>query len=291
MDITIKHLEHRYGVGTPFEATALRDVNLFVASGTFLAVIGHTGSGKSTLVQHMNGLLKPTAGSITMGGRTLRAGEKAKHLKPLRQQVGMVFQYPEHQLFEETVEKDLCFGPMNFGSSERVAKQMAREMLAMVGLDENLLGVSPFDLSGGQKRRVAIAGVLAMEPQVLILDEPTAGLDPRGQREIMEMFLRLHREKQLTTLLVTHNMEDVAAYADDVLVMNKGTPYLRKSPQALFSSPEPLQEVGLDIPRTIRFVLRLEEKFGVSLPKDRFDIDGVSALVRDLLGKERARLE
>lgn len=287
MDITIRQLEHRYGVGTPFEATALSDVNLFVASGTYLALIGHTGSGKSTLVQHLNGLLKPTAGSITVGNRTIRADEKAKHLKPLRKQIGMVFQYPEHQLFEETVEKDICFGPMNFGTRERAAKQKAKEVLAMVGLDEHLLGVSPFDLSGGQMRRVAIAGVLAMEPEVLVLDEPTAGLDPRGQREMMEMFSRLHHEEKLTTLLVTHNMEDVAAYADEVLVMNEGTPYMKGSPKELFADPQKLQEVGLDVPETVHFIMRLEERFGLSLPKDRFSVDSVAALVKDLIQKER----
>lgn len=287
MDITIRQLEHRYGVGTPFAATALKDVNLFVDSGTFLAVVGHTGSGKSTLVQHLNGLLKPTSGSVTIGERTIRAGQKAKHLKSLRQQVGMVFQYPEHQLFEETVEKDICFGPLNFGVEEGAAQQKAREVAAMVGLDERFLGMSPFDLSGGQKRRAAIAGVLALEPSVLILDEPTAGLDPRGQREMMTMFARLHREKQLTTLLVTHNMADVAAYADDVLVMHEGTTFMRTTPQALFADPQQLQALGLDIPETAHFIMQLEDRFGRTLSKDRFSVEGVVALVKDLLQKER----
>lgn len=285
MDITIKQLEHRYGVGTPFEHTALKDVNLSVASGTFLALIGHTGSGKSTLIQHFNGLLKPTAGTITIGGRTIRSDEKAKHLKPLRKKVGMVFQYPEHQLFEETVEKDICFGPMNFGTSIGSAKRKTKEVLAMVGLDERLLSVSPFDLSGGQMRRAAIAGVLAMEPEVLILDEPTAGLDPRGQREIMDMFYRLHHEKQLTTFLVTHSMEDVAAYADKIVVMNKGTVYLEGTPEELFADPERLQAVDLDIPETIRFIMRLEKTFGVKLPKGCFSVDDAAALVKEVMQK------
>lgn len=283
MDITIKHLAHRYGVGTPFEATALRDVNVDIPSHTFLAVIGHTGSGKSTLVQHMDGLLKPTAGSLRVGEHTIRAGEKASGLRQLRKQVGMVFQYPEHQLFEETVGKDIAFGPRNFGASEEEIREKTKEAITRVGLDEGFLEVSPFDLSGGQKRRVAIAGVLAMDPEVLILDEPTAGLDPRGQHEIMTLFASLHEKKQLTTLLVTHNMDDVATYCDDVLVMNEGRPYLRGTPQELFADPVSLQEVGLDIPESVRVIRLLEQKFGVTLPKDRFSVDGVAALAREVL--------
>ncbi|HET7578399.1 MAG TPA: energy-coupling factor ABC transporter ATP-binding protein [Bacillales bacterium] len=290
MDITIKQLEHRYGVGTPFEHLALKGVDLSVSSGTFLAMIGHTGSGKSTLIQHLNGLLKPTAGSITIGDITIRAGEKKKHLKALRQKVGMVFQYPEHQLFEETVEKDIAFGPMNFGDSEETARRKAHEAIKRVGLSEDLLGRSPFDLSGGQMRRVAIAGVLAMEPEMLVLDEPTAGLDPRGQHEIMDMFLRLHRERGLTTVLVTHSMEDVAAYADSVVVMNGGSVYLKGTPQEVFSEPERLQRVGLDVPETVQFIQALERKFGQQLPKDSFSLDEVTALVKELVdGEEEDR--
>lgn len=285
MDITIRELEHRYGVGTPFERLALKGIDLTIRSGSFVALIGHTGSGKSTLIQHMNGLLKPTAGSITIGDRTIRAGEKAKHLKALRQKVGMVFQYPEHQLFEETVEKDICFGPMNFGASESIAKEKARKAASMVGLDETLLGKSPFDLSGGQMRRVAIAGVLAMDPKILILDEPTAGLDPRGRYEMMDMFLRLHREKQLTTVLVSHSMEDVAAYADEVIAMKDGTIFLKGTPSEVFSQPERLQEIGLDVPETVKFVQRLERKFGRTLPKDVFTLEGVAEVVKDLVRK------
>lgn len=286
MDITIKQLGHRYGVGTPFEHTALTDVNLQVPSGTYLALIGHTGSGKSTLIQHINGLLKPSSGSITVGDVTIRAGEKPKQLKALRKKVGMVFQYPEHQLFEETVEKDICYGPMNFGMTEETAKQKAREVIAMVGLNESFLLKSPFDLSGGQMRRVAIAGVLAMEPGVLILDEPTAGLDPRGQREMMEMFYRLHREKKLTTILVSHSMEDVATYADRVVAMKDGTVYLEGTPQEIFAQPERVQQVGLDVPETIRFTQKLEKKFGQTLPKDRFSVDRVVDLVKQLVKGE-----
>ncbi|HEX6922466.1 MAG TPA: energy-coupling factor ABC transporter ATP-binding protein [Bacillales bacterium] len=286
MDISIEQLEHCYGVNTPFEHIALKGVNLFIPSGTFLALIGHTGSGKSTLIQHMNGLLKPTGGSITIGDIAIRAGEKAKKLKPLRQKVGMVFQYPEHQLFDETVEKDICFGPMNFGVTENEAKRRARETVEMVGLGQEILLKSPFDLSGGQMRRAAIAGVLAMEPEVLILDEPTAGLDPRGRQEIMEMFVRLHREKGLTTVFVSHSMEDVAAYADQVVAMNDGTVYLKGTPREVFSQPEQLQSVGLDVPETVQFVQRLEKKFGVQLPKDCFSVKEVAGLVQQLVGRE-----
>lgn len=287
MDIAIRQLAHRYGVGTPFEHLALKDIDLTIPSGTFVALIGHTGSGKSTLIQHMNGLLKPTSGSITVGDRTIHAGEKAKHLKALRQKVGMVFQYPEHQLFEETVEKDICFGPMNFGATEEAARQKARTAAAMVGLNEELLTKSPFDLSGGQMRRVAIAGVLAMEPEALILDEPTAGLDPRGQHEMMEMFLRLHREKGLTTVLVSHSMEDVARYADEVIVMKDGTVFLKGTPSEVFSQPDRLQEIGLDVPETVRFIQLLEKKFGIALPKDIFTLEAATDVVKELIGEGR----
>ncbi|HEU5139027.1 MAG TPA: energy-coupling factor ABC transporter ATP-binding protein [Bacillales bacterium] len=286
MEIKVEQLEHRYGVDTPFEHLALKGVDLRVPSGTFLSLIGPTGSGKSTLIQHMNGLLKPTAGSITIGDLTIRAGEKAKHLKALRQKVGMVFQYPEHQLFEETVEKDICFGPMNFGADEKTARKRAHEALEMVGLGKEILSKSPFDLSGGQMRRVAIAGVLAMKPEALILDEPTAGLDPRGQREMMEMFVRLHREKGMTIVLVSHSMEDVAAYSDKVVAMKDGLIYLQGTPEEVFSQPEPLQRVGLDVPQTVQFIQRLEDRFGVTLPKDRFSVEKVAELVKQLVHKE-----
>lgn len=285
MDITIKNLEHRYGSGTPFERTALSNINLSIPSGSYVSFIGHTGSGKSTLIQHLNGLLKPSSGSVTVGDRTIRANEKPKHLKALRKKVGMVFQYPEHQLFEETVEKDICFGPINFGVSEEAAKRRAREILPLVGLDETILRKSPFDLSGGQMRRVAIAGVLAMDPEVLILDEPTAGLDPRGQLEVMDMFYRLHKEKCLTTLLVTHSMEDAAAYADKIFVMENGGLLMNGTPKEIFIAPEKIQNAGLDVPETVQFILALEQKFSVTLPKDRFSADELADLIRDLLEK------
>lgn len=285
MEIEIKQLTHRYGIGTPFEQSALTDVNLSIPAGTFMALIGHTGSGKSTLIQHFNGLLKPTIGSVRVDDFTIRAGEKKKSMKALREKVGMVFQYPEHQLFEETVEKDIIFGPMNFGVSEKEAKQRGLEAIEMAGLDQNILEKSPFDLSGGQMRRVAIAGVLAMKPKVLILDEPTAGLDPRGQREIMEMFLRLHRENHLTTIMVSHNMDDVAAYADQIVAMHNGTIHSTGTPAEMFAEPEGLQKIGLDVPETVRFIQLLEEKFAVKLPKDVFSIEEVARLVGQVTGK------
>jgi energy-coupling factor transport system ATP-binding protein len=261
MDIIFKEVEHRYQVNTPFERIALHDLNLNIQSGTFLAVIGHTGSGKSTIIQHLNALLKPTAGEIQIGERTIKANRKEKNLKAIRQQVGVVFQFPEHQLFEETVEKDIAFGPMNYGVSEEEAKQKARELIKLVGLPEDILARSPFDLSGGQMRRVAIAGVLAMNPNVLILDEPTAGLDPRGRQEIMNMIYRLHKEKGLTTILVTHSMEDAAMYADELIVMNKGTIAMKGSPREVFGQHTQLKEYGLDVPESLRFMLKLQEKF------------------------------
>lgn len=261
MDIIFKEVEHRYQVNTPFERIALHDLNLSIQSGTFLAVIGHTGSGKSTIIQHLNALLKPTAGEIQIGERTIKANRKEKNLKAIRQQVGVVFQFPEHQLFEETVEKDIAFGPMNYGVSEEEAKQKARELIKLVGLPEDILTRSPFDLSGGQMRRVAIAGILAMNPSVLILDEPTAGLDPRGRQEIMNMIYRLHKEKGLTTILVTHSMEDAAMYADELIVMNKGTIAMKGSPREVFGQHTQLKEYGLDVPESLRFMLKLQEKF------------------------------
>lgn len=266
MRITLDDVEYRYQVNTPFEHLALHDVNISMEPGTYTAIIGHTGSGKSTLLQHLNALLKPTKGRVFIGDRTIEAGRKEKDLRPIRQKVGIVFQFPEHQLFDETVEKDICFGPMNFGVSEIDAKKLARKAIAQVGLNEEVLEKSPFDLSGGQMRRVAIAGVLAMEPEVLVLDEPTAGLDPRGRKEIMDMFYDLHKARGISTILVTHSMEDAAKYADDIIIMHKGTVFKKGTPQEIFSEPEQLMELGLDVPDTVRFQLKLQKELGV-----RFD--------------------
>ncbi|TCP24192.1 energy-coupling factor transport system ATP-binding protein [Scopulibacillus darangshiensis] len=260
MDITIKNLTHLYHPNTPFERIALRDINLQIKSGSFVSVIGHTGSGKSTLVQHINGLLKPSRGEITVGDVTIKAREKAPRLKDLRKRVGLVFQYPEHQLFEETVEKDLCFGPMNFGLPLEEAKAKAHQALKLVGLPQDFLQRSPFDLSGGQMRRVAIAGVLAVEPEVIILDEPTAGLDPMGRRDILSLFERLHEEKAVTTIMVTHSMDDAAYYSDKVLVMDRGQVVMMDKPEHVFSDSKQLKQLGLDIPVTMNFLAKLNKK-------------------------------
>ncbi|GMB10030.1 energy-coupling factor transport system ATP-binding protein [Thermolongibacillus altinsuensis] len=273
MDIIFKNVEHRYQAQTPFEKRALYDIDLEIKTGSYVAVIGHTGSGKSTLLQHLNGLLQPTKGSVTIGDRTIVGGKKEKNLKPLRKKVGIVFQFPEHQLFEETVEKDICFGPINFGVSEEEAKRKAKECLSLVGLPEEVLTKSPFELSGGQMRRVAIAGVLAMEPEVLVLDEPTAGLDPRGRKEIMDMFARLHQQKQLTIVLVTHSMEDAARYADEIVIMNKGTIVKKGTPEEIFSDVTSLMELGLDVPETVLFKHLLESKIGEAIPSTCLTIE------------------
>ncbi|WP_224931030.1 energy-coupling factor ABC transporter ATP-binding protein [Bacillus safensis] len=273
MDITIKELEHRYQMKTPFERLALYDVNASIKEGSYVAVIGHTGSGKSTLLQHLNGLLKPTKGSIALGETVLQANKKQKDMKPLRKKVGIVFQFPEHQLFEETILKDICFGPMNFGVPQEKAEAKAKEMLKLVGLPESLLSRSPFELSGGQMRRVAIAGVLAMEPEVLVLDEPTAGLDPRGRKEIMDMFYDLHQKANLTTILVTHSMEDAAHYADQMIVMHKGTVKAKGTPRELFANRTDMSSFGLDLPETIKFQQTVEEKLGITFPRPLLTMD------------------
>ncbi|MEN8697816.1 energy-coupling factor ABC transporter ATP-binding protein [Bacillus infantis] len=267
MDISLQNVEHRYQINTPFERLAIQDVSIDIPAGTYLALIGHTGSGKSTVLQHLNALLKPTKGSVRIGDRVINAGKKEKNLKAVRQKVGIVFQFPEHQLFEETVEKDICFGPMNFGVSETEAKERARKAIIQVGLTESILEKSPFDLSGGQMRRVAIAGVLAMNPDVIVLDEPTAGLDPRGRKEIMEMFYSLHKERGLSTILVTHSMEDAAAYADQIVIMHKGEVYRKGIPVEIFADPAGLLELGLDVPEVVKFQQKFEKAFGLKLER------------------------
>ncbi|CAN7595735.1 energy-coupling factor ABC transporter ATP-binding protein [Rossellomorea sp. LjRoot5] len=280
MQITFQQVEYRYSFNTPFEKLALQDINLSIPTGQFLAVIGHTGSGKSTLLQHLNGLLKPTEGLVQVGEHEIKAKEKAKNLKPVRQKVGIVFQFPEHQLFEETVLKDICYGPMNFGVSEEEAIQRAKELIVKVGLPLDVLQKSPFDLSGGQMRRVAIAGVLAMNPEVIVLDEPTAGLDPRGQREIMDMFYALHKEKGLTTILVTHSMEDAAHYAEEIVIMQKGRLKQKGTPAEIFSQTDELFEMGLDVPDVVRFQYQFEKKTGKKLPKTCLTIDELASAIR-----------
>ncbi|MCV9884169.1 energy-coupling factor ABC transporter ATP-binding protein [Metabacillus halosaccharovorans] len=285
MDITFKNVEHRYQARTPFEKLALYDVNLSVKKESYVSIIGHTGSGKSTILQHLNGLLKPTEGSIQIGDHVIEAGKKQKNLKEVRRLVGIVFQFPEHQLFEETVEKDIAFGPMNFGVNETDAYERARKSLQLVGLPESILQKSPFDLSGGQMRRVAIAGVLAMGPEVLVLDEPTAGLDPKGRKEMMDLFYRLKEERNLTIILVTHSMEDAAKYADEMIVMHKGTIAMRGTPREIFSQGEKLTSYGLDLPETVKFQQKLKDK-GLAFEEIPLTLDEAVMQIKALMKEE-----
>lgn len=283
MDITFEHVTHVYGRKTPFEKRALDDVSIRIPSGSFTSIIGRTGSGKSTLVQHINGLLKPSEGKITVGDFVIHAHEKKKDFKELRKRVGFVFQYPEHQLFEETIIKDVCFGPMNFGVSDAEATKRAEESLQLVGLPSSFWHRSPFDLSGGQMRRVAIAGVLAVRPQVIILDEPTAGLDPKGREEILSLFDDLHSRLNLTVIMVTHNMSDAANYSDQVIVMGGGKPLLAGSPKHVFLQEDLLRKVGLDIPETMLFLNKVLDKAGSKDKIPAFTIDEAADSVISIL--------
>lgn len=260
MAIKFNEVAFTYQKGTPFESQALHDINLEIEDGSFTAIVGHTGSGKSTLLQHLNGLLKPTEGEIQIGEQIITPETPNKALNDLRKQVGIVFQFPEAQLFEETVIKDVAFAPKNFGKTESEAAAIAAKMLKLVGLPESIYQQSPFDLSGGQMRRVAIAGILAMEPKILVLDEPTAGLDPRGRVDMMAMFEELHREQNLTIILVTHQMDDVANYADHAIIMSKGTIIKSGTPRAVFSDPDFLLNNHLNVPTTTLFSKKLTEK-------------------------------
>jgi energy-coupling factor transport system ATP-binding protein len=286
VEIKVRHLTHIYQPNTPFERLALDDVDFTIPSGAFVSIIGHTGSGKSTLIQHFNGLLKPTKGEVIVGDITIAAGAKNKDLKALRQRVGMVFQYPEHQLFEETVEKDICFGPLNFGVPLEEAKARAREALELVGLPLSFLSRSPFDLSGGQMRRVAIAGVLALHPEVIILDEPTAGLDPRARRDILNLFARLHREKGITTVMVTHSMDDAARLSDEIIVMDHGRMVMKDRPEAVFTRTDLLRSLGLDIPEPMRFLQRLGARSGEVLSEPAFTVEQTAEIVTRFLNRE-----
>ncbi|WP_232699823.1 energy-coupling factor transporter ATPase [Brevibacillus daliensis] len=264
MQISFENVSYVYGKGTPFEKAAISDVSFSIPSGSFVGVIGQTGSGKSTLIQHVNGLLKPSAGTIRVGEIAITPETKKVH--SLRSKVGLVFQYPEHQLFEETVIQDVMYGPLNFDLPKDLAYQRAKEALEIVGLPfEEIKDRSPFHLSGGQMRRVAIAGVLAMQPKVLVLDEPTAGLDPAGRKAILNGIYQIHKAEQLTTLLVTHSMEEVARYADQLLVLANGRVAMQGTPEEVFSKKEELRELALDVPETVSFVHRLNER----LPKDQ----------------------
>lgn len=268
--IQTKGLTYRYGIGTPFEKTAVDHVDLEIESGSFVGIIGHTGSGKSTLIQHLNGLLKPTEGSILLDGKDIWA-EKAQ-MRQVRFRVGLVFQYPEYQIFEETVAKDIAFGPRNMGLAEEEVQARVKETAAIVGLSDDILEQSPFLLSGGQKRRVAIAGVMAMRPEVLILDEPTAGLDPRGREEILEEIKAYRRQTGATILLVSHSMEDVARYAQQILVMNAGKVFCYGTVENVFRRSQELQAIGLAVPQITRVCNALRAK-GIPLTEDIFTVE------------------
>lgn len=262
--LEVKNLQHTYSIGTPFEHTALENVSFSVERGEFIGVIGHTGSGKSTLMQHLNGLLKPTSGTVLLDGKDIWSDKKLTRQSRFR--VGLVFQYPEYQLFEETVYLDIAFGPKNMGLKQEEVDRRVREAAALVGLTEAQLQVSPFDLSGGQKRRVAIAGVIAMEPEVLILDEPTAGLDPEGREEVLSNIENYRRTKNATIMMVSHSMSDVARLADRILVMNGSVLAIDGTPMEVFARADELLDMGLDIPEITRLFMLLQ---AMGLPVER----------------------
>ncbi|MCH5249875.1 MAG: energy-coupling factor transporter ATPase [Lachnospiraceae bacterium] len=258
MSLILDHVNYVYGGDTELAVHALNDINLVIPEGQFIGLIGHTGSGKSTLVQHLNGLLKPTGGSIYFNGEDIHDSDYDK--KKLRSKVGLVFQYPEHQLFEIDVFSDVCFGPKNLGLSKKETELRAYEALKQVGLEDDFFYQSPFDLSGGQKRRVAIAGVLAMKPDILILDEPTAGLDPKGRDEILDQIAKLHNEMGITVILVSHSMEDVAKYVERIIVMNKGSVLYDDIPKKVFKHYKELEQVGLAAPQVTYIMQALRER-------------------------------
>lgn len=280
MSIEINHLEHVYNAGTPFEHSALHGIDLSIPEGKVTAIIGQTGSGKSTLVQHLNGLLIPSAGTLDICGFHIQPLLKIKDVKALRKEVGLVFQFPEYQLFEETIEKDIAFGPKNFGVEEEKANELVKKILPMVGLDESYLQRSPFELSGGQKRRVAIAGILVLDPKVLVLDEPTAGLDPQGAKEMMSLFMDLNRTHNKTILLVSHDMEHVMRYCDHVIVLDHGKVLQESDVHTFFEHPEWMIKAGINPPAIIRLKLMLKEK-GFLIPDEILELDALVKCIRE----------
>ena len=285
MSIRAEHLNHIYGEGTAFEQYALKDVSFEIEDGQFIGLIGHTGSGKSTLIQHLNGLLRASSGAIYYNGENIY--QDGYDMKALRSKVGLVFQYPEHQLFETTIFDDVCFGPKNQGLSKEEAGLRAFEALRSVGMPEELYYQSPFDLSGGQKRRVAIAGVLAMKPEVLILDEPTAGLDPAGRDEILDLVARMHRERNMTVILVSHSMEDVAKYVERIIVMNHGQVMFDDTPKEVFRHYKELEAIGLAAPQVTYLMHELKEH-GLSVDTEATTVEEARAsLMQALTGIER----
>lgn len=281
--LELKNLSYVYGTGTPFEKTAVNNVSLSIEKGEFIGIMGHTGSGKSTLVQMLNGLMKPTSGQVILDGEDIWANPK--DIRKIRFKVGMVFQYPEYQLFEETVAKDIAFGPTNMGKSGAELEKAVNDAARFTGLKDELLEKSPFDLSGGEKRRAAIAGVIAMNPEVLVLDEPTAGLDPMGRDVLLSQIVQYHKERKNTVILVSHSMEDIARVADKIIVMNKSNLVMFDKTKEVFSKGRELEKIGLRVPQITKIMLDLREK-GFNVPEGILTVDEAMDCISSLLDKE-----
>ena len=281
--LELKNLSYVYGTGTPFEKTAVNNVSLSIEKGEFIGIMGHTGSGKSTLVQMLNGLMKPTSGQVLLDGEDIWANPK--DIRKIRFKVGLVFQYPEYQLFEETVAKDIAFGPTNMGKSGAELEKAVNDAARFTGLKDELLEKSPFDLSGGEKRRAAIAGVIAMNPEVLVLDEPTAGLDPMGRDVLLSQIVQYHKERKNTVILVSHSMEDIARVADKIIVMNKSNLVMFDKTKEVFSKGRELEKIGLRVPQITKIMLDLREK-GFNVPEGILTVDEAMDCISSLLDKE-----
>lgn len=281
--LELKNLSYVYGTGTPFEKTAVNNLSLSIEKGEFIGIMGHTGSGKSTLVQMLNGLMKPTSGQVLLDGEDIWANPK--DIRKTRFKVGMVFQYPEYQLFEETVAKDIAFGPTNMGKSGAELEKAVNDAARFTGLKDELLEKSPFDLSGGEKRRAAIAGVIAMNPEVLVLDEPTAGLDPMGRDVLLSQIVQYHKERKNTVILVSHSMEDIARVADKIIVMNKSNLVMFDKTKEVFSKGRELEKIGLRVPQITKIMLELREK-GFNIPEGILTVDEAMDCISSLLDKE-----
>ena len=281
--LELKNLSYVYGTGTPFEKTAVNNLSLSIEKGEFIGIMGHTGSGKSTLVQMLNGLMKPTSGQVLLDGEDIWANPK--DIRKIRFKVGMVFQYPEYQLYEETVAKDIAFGPTNMGKSGAELEKAVNDAARFTGLKDELLEKSPFDLSGGEKRRAAIAGVIAMNPEVLVLDEPTAGLDPMGRDVLLSQIVQYHKERKNTVILVSHSMEDIARVADKIIVMNKSNLVMFDKTKEVFSKGRELEKIGLRVPQITKIMLELREK-GFNVPEGILTVDEAMDCISSLLDKE-----
>ena len=281
--LELKNLSYVYGTGTPFEKTAVNNLSLSIEKGEFIGIMGHTGSGKSTLVQMLNGLMKPTSGQVLLDGEDIWANPK--DIRKIRFKVGMVFQYPEYQLFEETVAKDIAFGPTNMGKSGAELEKAVNDAARFTGLKDELLEKSPFDLSGGEKRRAAIADVIAMNPEVLVLDEPTAGLDPMGRDVLLSQIVQYHKERKNTVILVSHSMEDIARVADKIIVMNKSNLVMFDKTKEVFSKGRELEKIGLQVPQITKIMLELREK-GFNVPEGILTVDEAMDCISSLLDKE-----